>query len=338
MNDVAAESFPLGKKDSTFHEDLILGHALEQFVVLRVVLADSLCRGTGQSHEQLLGGPACLHSASSASTTGHSGSTRRRHHPLPQRTRALHQAQHVGSVHTHTVTHIQGLEQAAARHTLFPCRRSVCWAEMEEHLCATTSSLHARTNTHLALMYTHTRTHHYWVTAAMPQFTATELFLRNYKALFLCLTHTLQHPADTLPLLLPPLHTYAHSTLHRSELKRKTQHPLPHTQVLHITLTSGLFFLCLCLLIPQFLLLPLLKVLTFQSKSYIFSPWTHKWSHSFPTLLPDSPDTPPVLNIHLCHQTIFPSFFSVRPVARLFVPLPLGSFSCCLPLLFLSYY
>lgn len=153
------------KKDSTFHEDLILGNALEQFVVLRVVLADSLCRGTGQSHEQLLGGPACLHSTSTTSTTGHSattghsGSARRRHHPRPQRTRALHQAQHVGSVHTHTLTHIQGLEQAAARHTLFPCRRSVCWAEMEDCLCATTSSLHARTNTHLDLMCTPTHTH-----------------------------------------------------------------------------------------------------------------------------------------------------------------------------------
>lgn len=120
-------SFPHSKKHCTFHEYLILGHALEQFVVLRVVLADSLCRGTGQSHEQLLGGPACLHSTSttgttghSATTTGHSGSARCRHHPLPQRTRALHQAQHVGTVHAHTLAHIQGLEQAAARHTLFP--------------------------------------------------------------------------------------------------------------------------------------------------------------------------------------------------------------------------
>lgn len=111
--------------DGTFHEDLILGHALEQFVVLRVVLADSLCRGTGQSHEQLLGGPACLHSASSTassatSSAASSASAGRRHHPLPQRPRTLHQAQHVGTVHTHTLAHIQGLEQAAARDTLFP--------------------------------------------------------------------------------------------------------------------------------------------------------------------------------------------------------------------------
>lgn len=135
--------FSRSKKDSTFHEDLILGHALEQFVVLRVVLADSLRRGTGQSHEQLLGGLACLHS-----TTGHSCSSRRRHHPLPQRTRALHQAQHVGSVHTHTLTHIQGLEQAAARHTLFPCRWSVCWAEVEELLYARKPLVHMHVQTH----------------------------------------------------------------------------------------------------------------------------------------------------------------------------------------------
>lgn len=124
---IAAElKRPGGRRNCTFHEDLILGHALEEFVVLRVVLADSLCRRTGQSHEQLLGGPACLHSTSTtghSATTGHSGSARCRHHPLPQRTRALHQAQHVGTVHTYTFAHIQG--QAAARHTLFPCRVSV---------------------------------------------------------------------------------------------------------------------------------------------------------------------------------------------------------------------
>lgn len=46
----------------------------------------------------------------------------------------------------------------------------------------------------------------------------------------------------------------------------------------------------------------------FSKQIIHFSPWTHKWSHSFPTLLPDSPDTPPLLNIHLCHQTIFALF------------------------------
>jgi len=105
--DAAAQNRVLKRKEKravTFHKDLILGHTLEQFVVLRVVLADSLCRGTGQSHEQLLGGPACLHSTTTTTTTaaGHFGSARRRQHSLPQRTRALHQAQHVGAVHAHT--------------------------------------------------------------------------------------------------------------------------------------------------------------------------------------------------------------------------------------------
>ena len=116
----------------TFHEDLVLGHALEQLVVLGVVLADSLCRGTGQSHEQLLGCAAGLHRTSPNNTTtttttsistsagtsaapaGHS------RYPVPQRPRALHQAQHVGPVHVGTLAHIEGLEHPAARHTLHP--------------------------------------------------------------------------------------------------------------------------------------------------------------------------------------------------------------------------
>lgn len=121
----------------TFHEDLVLGDTLEQFVELGVVFADGLCRGTGQSHEQLLGGPARLHRTGSARRCRR---RRRRHHPLPQRAQALHQAQHVGSVHTHTLSHIQGLEQAAARHTLLPCRWSVV---------AGTSGPHANTHTWL---------------------------------------------------------------------------------------------------------------------------------------------------------------------------------------------
>lgn len=185
-------------------------------MVLRVVLADSLCRGTGQSHEQLLGGPACLHSTGATAATGRSGSARRRRHPLPQRTRVLHQAQHVGTILTHTLANIQGLEQAAARHTLFPCRRSVLWqrtASVQLPLVNTsykhTRGSNVRTYTHT----THTRCRclgfysHWALSQLQGCLSLPQIHLQWH--------YTLQHPADTLPLLL-----YTHTHTLPSSIKK----------------------------------------------------------------------------------------------------------------------
>lgn len=186
--------------------------------------------------------------------------------------------------------------------------------------------MHVQTHTWLYCVHLHTQTLlHYRVTATAPQFTAPELFLRNYKALFLCLKYTSSDSTlcstQLTPSLSfsPPSFTYTHSVLHHSELtKNNKTHTCPRTHFLLITGSS--LFRCL--------FLRHLTILTFQHESYFFLP---------------------ELTRGLIHSS--PSSLTARTLLQLLISLPLDylylcicphtgicSVCCCLPLLFFSFY
>ena len=320
------------KASSTFHENLILGYTLEQFVVLRVVLADSLCRGTGQSHEQLLGGPACLHGTG---TTGHSAaaghSAGRRHHPLPQRTRALHQAQHVGTVHTHTLAHIQGLEQAAARHTLFPCRRSVQGGDGSLprciYLCSTCTNTH--THTPGSNVYTYTHLHTHTMESQQQCLSLQAPSYRNHKALFLSLKYTSSdctlcswHPPSPSP---SSTHTQTH-TLCPSSLWA-VPNSLWHTHTHTHTWSSSLFSVEIPFpvfippLPPSVCGVGLWHKVPLKPNLVFLPPWTHKTSHSSSCF----PQTPEIS----ATKPVFPLSSPLSSISSIF-PSPHVDSLCCL--------
>lgn len=131
---------------------------------------------------------------------------------------------------THTRAHPRPGASCCKTHTV-PCRRSVRGWGGGLPPCNYLYSKSKCKNTPGSTVYTYTHTYASTkLTATTPQFTATELFLRNYKALFLCLKYTSSDSTLCSTQLTPSLFfslLYSHThTLPFIILSWKKQHTL----------------------------------------------------------------------------------------------------------------
>lgn len=195
---------------------------------------------------------------------------------------------------------------------------------------------------------THIHTHYYRVTAATPQFTATELLLRNYKALFLCLKYTSSDSTLCSTQLTPSLsfsllHTHAHTlpfiilSWKNNNIHSRTGRYSPLLS-LEVLSRSAFAFPFLCLSVSPPVCSVRLKVLTFQRKSYIFFPeYTKGLIHSSLSSL--TAQTHLQLYISLPPSSLsFPYFSVLTCISSIFPSTRICSVFFCLPLLFLSFY